>query len=607
MSRRNNIIWYAGLAVLAAVTAFNVLWNLSHAARSGWYSMIAVSMSESWHNLFYGAADPGAFIALDKIPGSYWVPAILVRLIGFHNSAVIAPNGIATILVVILVALSGKRLGGVWAGLLAGLAVAATPIAVAVARSNEPESAFLLTMALTAYAMTVALQTQRRSHLILAGLAIAAGFQQYMVVAWAVWPALALGWWFGTGRRWSKKLIDLSVAGCVSLASSLIWIVAVWLTPTSARPYIGSTLHNNPWEMVFGYNGLGRFFGGKMQGTGAAAGLSFNTFVPPFSGHPSLMRLFYHQVIGQISWMLLPSVVAIVFLALSGRHKPHLIAFSVWFVTFGAMFSAVSGMHQYYTAPLAIPMAILISVAVREAYLDRKRWWLLGMALSAGVMAVWVFGLNQKYQTKTLIVELVALAAFTAIASTKSGRLALKPIGVSLLVFSMFISPMAWAIDAKNHPSFVNPMAGPPDSYTLKLAHKSGSNSGGTDSGSRFTSNKGINHAGVIAWLKQRPHGRVLLATFGANIAAPYVIAQRGVEVLPIGGFEGSDPAPSLKQFKMLVATHQVNYVQMNNYVGDEPQNVSWTSHQIKRWVAANCLKNETPPDRVTLFYCWAK
>ena len=607
MTRRSNLTWYSGLAILAGITGFNVLWNLSHAARSGWYSMVADSMSRNWHNFFFGSADPGGFVALDKIPGSYWVPALLVKALGFHNSAVIAPNGIATILVVMLVALAGKRLGGVWAGLLAGLAIAATPIAIAVARSNEPESAFLLTTALAAYAITVALQTQRRFHLILAGLAIAAGFQQYMVVAWAIWPALALGWWFGTKRSWRKKLVDLLIAGSISLAVSLVWIVAVSLTPASKRPYIGSTLHNNPWEMVFGYNGLGRFMGGKMQGTQGAGSLTFNTFVPPFSGHASVMRLFYHQVIGQISWMIPASIIAIVYLAMRGRHKPHLIAFSVWLLTFGVMFSAVSGMHQYYTAPLAIPMALLVSTALREAYLDRDRWWLLAFATSTVAMAGWIVALNPHYLSKILPIAAFLLAGFAFLAFWKAGTYAVKPIGAAVLVATMFVTPMAWAVDAKNHPSFVNPMAGPPDSYTLKLAHKSASSVTGYNTGTTFTSNKGINHKAVLKWLLTRPHGKVLLVTFGANIAAPYVIVDKKVEVLPVGGFNGNDPVPTLEQFKALVAAHQINYVQMNNYVGDEPQNASWVSHQIKSWVTANCLKNETPPARVTLFYCRAK
>ena len=47
---------------------------------------------------------------------------------------------------------------------------------------------------------------------------------------------------------------------------SLGWIIVVALIPASQRPYIGSTLSNSPWEMVFGYNGVDRFVSGAWPG-----------------------------------------------------------------------------------------------------------------------------------------------------------------------------------------------------------------------------------------------------------------------------------------------------------------------------------------------------
>ncbi len=55
---------------------------------------------------------------------------------------------------------------------------------------------------------------------------------------------------------------------------SLGWIIVVALIPASQRPYIGSTLSNSPWEMVFGYNGLGRF------GSSTADGDAYRSFTP---------------------------------------------------------------------------------------------------------------------------------------------------------------------------------------------------------------------------------------------------------------------------------------------------------------------------------------
>jgi hypothetical protein len=49
-------------------------------------------------------------------------------------------------------------------------------------------------------------------------------------------------------------------------------------------------------------------------------------------------------------------------------------------------------------------------------------------------------------------------------------------------------------------------------------------------------------------------------ATDGADSAAAMELATGGVPVMAIGGFRGTDPAPSLAAFEKLVASHQVHY-----------------------------------------------
>jgi len=654
LTKRNlNQIWYSGLALLAAATAYMVFWHLEQAERSGYYAMVATSMSRGWHNAFFGAADPAGMLALDKIPGSYWIPALMVRLIGFHNAAVVAPNGIATVIAVIVMAFAGKRLGqqllgsqllgSIATGLLSGLLFATTPIIIAVARSNEPESAFLLSMSLVAFASSWALTSRKPLHLVLTGLAIALAFQQYMILAWVVWPAIALGWWFGGKDSWLRRLGQLALAGSVSLVASLLWIMTVWLTPQSSRPFIGNTLHNNPWEMVFGYNALGRFGNtGHMAGQRNSGSLSFKTFTPPFSGHPSVNRLFYHQVIGQISWLIPATVIGAVFLAFWLRKnrasfasnqlgtsegtdgRGVLLTLAVWFAESVVMFSAVSGMHQYYTSTMAIPMALLVAIAAALAWQQRSYLVLGLMAGASGAFALLVAALNPGYLRWAPWIQLVFVFGllFLLLLSLRSKASFTKrsrAVSAALLAGSLVFTPLTWSADAMRHPSFVNPMAGPPDSYTTALGHHSGTNTqlnggtGRTNSTSTVgrTTRAKISHAKVMKWIASRPHGKFLFVTFGSNAAAPYLILKGAIDkrynILPIGGFNGADPVPTLGQFKHLVADHQINYVLMNHYIGDGSGFRSWESAKIKAWVTASCHKNHTPPDRVTLYYCWAQ
>jgi 4-amino-4-deoxy-L-arabinose transferase-like glycosyltransferase len=605
MQRKLQWLWGIGLAAISGLTAFNVFFKLELAERSGYYAIVATSMSRNWHNFFFGALDPAAMLGLDKIPGSYWVPAILVKLFGFHNRSVVAPNGVATILAVIVVAYTAKRLGGVWFGLLAGGLLATTPVIIAVARSNQPLSFFLLSMTIAAYCMTVALQTQSRRYLIYAGLAIGLAFQSYMIVAWAVWPALALAWLF-TSRTWGKKILDLLIAGASSIVVSVTWITAVWLVPAGSRPYIGNTLHNNPWEMVFGYNGIGRFnTGGKMTGEIQNSLISFKTFTPPFSGKPSVYRFFYHQIIGQISWLIPATVVAILFLLVVKRHLPHVILFGTWFATDLVMFSAVSGMHQFYTATMAIPMVLLVAIALREAAQTNARVWRSLMVLATAAFSLVVLVANPNYLSAVPFIQLAFAVVFVIILFAAPQKAIFRRANALVAVLAISLTPLAWSVDARNHPSYVNPIAGPADTYNTEFAHKSNhSNSAGSDSNQ--ASQPTVSHGKLVKYLiANQSHSKFMVVAFGVDGAASYILQSNRL-VLPIGGFNGADPVPTLIQFKKMVARGEISQVLTNHFKGDSKQFGFWQSTKIKAWVKANCQKDYKVPQKVTLYACHA-
>jgi hypothetical protein len=82
-------------------------------------------------------------------------------------------------------------------------------------------------------------------------------------------------------------------------------------------------------------------------------------------------------------------------------------------------------------------------------------------------------------------------------------------------------------------------------------------------------------------------------ATTGANNAAGYQLAT-GDAVMSIGGFNGTDPSPTLAQFQQYVAQHKIHYfigggggVGGRGGFGGGPQSSSTTS-AISQWVAEN-------------------
>jgi hypothetical protein len=74
-------------------------------------------------------------------------------------------------------------------------------------------------------------------------------------------------------------------------------------------------------------------------------------------------------------------------------------------------------------------------------------------------------------------------------------------------------------------------------------------------------------------------------ATVGAESAAPFQLAS-GEPIMAIGGFNGTDPTPTLAAFKALVAAHKIHY-----FIGANQGSFgggSGSSSQITSWVAAH-------------------
>ncbi len=137
------------------------------------------SMTQSWHNFFFVAFDPGAFVTVDKPPVAFWVQAASVKLFGFIGLSLLLPEALAGVLSVWLLYSLVARSFGRPAGLLSALALAITPVAVLVDRSNLVESILVLPLILAAWAVIRATETGSLRWLLL-GFALAG-----VAVLWA--------------------------------------------------------------------------------------------------------------------------------------------------------------------------------------------------------------------------------------------------------------------------------------------------------------------------------------------------------------------------------------------------------------------------------------
>jgi len=87
-------------------------------------------------------------------------------------------------------------------------------------------------------------------------------------------------------------------------------------------------------------------------------------------------------------------------------------------------------------------------------------------------------------------------------------------------------------------------------------------------------------------------------ATVGANNASSYQLATEK-SVMPIGGFNGSDPSPTLAQFKAKVAAGKIHYFLGGGGIGQSSGGSS-ASGEISAWVKATFTAQTV--DGVTLY-----
>ncbi len=149
------------LALIALAGALN-LWALS---RNGWaneyYAAAVRSMSTSWHNFLFASLDRSGVMTVDKPPLALWVQSLSVRVFGYHSLSVLVPQALMGVASVVLVYDLVRRRFGRVGGFVAGLALAVTPITVAISRHNNPDALLVLCCVAALWCTVRALEAPR--------------------------------------------------------------------------------------------------------------------------------------------------------------------------------------------------------------------------------------------------------------------------------------------------------------------------------------------------------------------------------------------------------------------------------------------------------------
>src|SRR5919107_662233 len=311
-------------AVLLLSTLLSLLWLPSEGYANTYYAATVKNMLTSWSNFFFVSYDAG-FVSVDKPPLGLWIQAASAWLFGFSGLSILLPQAVAGILSVAVLYHLVRRSFGPVAGLLAALALAVTPISVAVQRNNVMDSLLILALLLAAWVFVVAAERASLRWLLIGALIVGLGFNIKMMQAFLVLPAFYLLYLLAARSSWRRRLLHLGAASVVLAVVSLSWAVAVDLTPAGERPYVGSSPDDSVLGLILGYNGFDRLLGvssgssGESIPAGAPGGPGGGTME---LGDPGPLRLLNGRLAGQASWLLPLAVVGL--LAAARQRCPRL-------------------------------------------------------------------------------------------------------------------------------------------------------------------------------------------------------------------------------------------------------------------------------------------
>lgn len=321
-------------------------------------------------------------------------------------------------------------------------------------------------------------------------------------------------------------------------------------------------------------------------------------------------------IASETGWLYPLAVIALVLGLTWRRREPRLdrlragyLLWGVWLIAFFVVFSAGSvGNHMYYMGVVDVALAALAGaslVACWEAFrAGGQRAAALPVAVT--VTVAWDAYLTGRFPAflswlAPAVIGLGAIALVLLVMARRpgAGRLALA--GLAAAAAATLIGPGAWAslaltssgrgsssvraIGTAQRPGGGNgdrPSAGVRGRASVVGRAENGSSarSGFGDSSGELTTGQ----RALLTYLRAHRDGaRYLFAVADWNAASPYILGA-GVPVLPMGGFTGQVPFPTLQRFQQLVDHGDLHYVMLIRGDSGSSQLAAITS-----WVNSTC------------------
>jgi 4-amino-4-deoxy-L-arabinose transferase-like glycosyltransferase len=599
------------LFVLLAATAVLYLWGLGS---SGWandyYAAAAQAGTQDWKAWLFGSLDAGNAITVDKPPASLWLMALSGRIFGFSAFTMLLPQALMGVAAVGVLYATVRRSSGPAAGLIAGAALALTPVATLMFRFNNPDALLVLLLVVAAYCMVRAIETASTRWMVLTGCVIGFAFLAKLLQAFLVVPGLALAFLVAAPVGIPKRLGKLVIGGIAMVVAGGWYLALVHFWPADSRPYIGGSSDNSLLQLTLGYNGLDRVLGsgggdvphGGTPPPGGGPEGGFGGAHHFFGGNPGIGRLFGESMGTQASWLLPAALIGLLaglwFTRRSVRTagvRAALLLWGGWLIVTGAVFSFMDGIiHPYYTVALAPAIAALVGISVRELWRGREfltpRIVLATMSAGTGVWAFILLARTPDWWPALrwiVLVGSIVVAAVIAVGVHRLGRRATTAVIAGALLFGG-LGSAAFSIDTVANSQSSGPMAVAGPSRVTQMVPPPGDGPGGPGGpgGAGGRNWSGNLDDPVLENLVKGVDNRWAAATIGSMEASSLEL-KTGASVMAIGGFTGSDNSPTLEQFQGYVANHEVRYFIARGHDGPVRRE-SGSANDIATWVTQN-------------------
>ncbi|WP_019547934.1 ArnT family glycosyltransferase [Streptomyces sulphureus] len=635
---------------LLLATGVLYLWSLGASGyANSFYSAAAQAGGADWKAFLFGSLDAGNAITVDKPPAALWPMGLSVRLFGLGSWQILVPQALMGVATVGVLFAAVRRRVGPGGGLLAGAVLACTPVAALMFRFNNPDALLCLLMVCALYCAERAVEDARTKWLVLAGVCFGCAFLVKTLQAWLILPVVAVVYLVCGPTPLRRRLWQLLLGGLSTLAAAGWWVALAELWPAGSRPYIGGSQTDSFLELTLGYNGFGRITGDETGSVGGGGGWGETGLTRLLDAETGgqISWLLPAALLLLAAGLLLTRRAA-----RTDRKRASFLLWGGSLLCTGVVFSFMSGIfHAYYTVALAPYVAALVALGGVSVWRARERvWCAVVLAVAVGGTAAWSYALLARspewfpwLRWAVLAAGVLAACGLLAVRVAPRGLTAgLAVVGLLAAVagpaayaFSTAATPHTGSIvsagpgDARGGPG-AGPPGGGPDGKGKGAPDGQGPSGGsagqppqpggGVKGDGRGPGNRpGGQGPGEGQGNSQQGQGRPaggpggglldggsvsakaetllkkdassytwVAAATGSQNAASYQLAT-GAPVMAIGGFNGSDPSPTLAEFRQYVEDGRVHYFLAGGTGG--PSGGQGSASRISTWVQAHFEK----------------